>query len=93
MKARFPAGWEAGKIDLNTRQPYVLAALLANAYLDDPETQAGSTATTSVLGDAAAALATVADGIVSRTTDTAAPDVANGAGPFQNRQRAGRQME
>ena len=77
-----PSGLEAGKVDLNTRQPYVLAALLANAYLDDPETQAGSTATTSVLSDAAALA--IANGIVNRTTDTAVTDVASGAGPFQN---------
>jgi hypothetical protein len=75
-------GLEAGKINLNTRQPYVLAALLAGAYLDDPEAQAGSTASTSVLGGAAAL--DLATGIVNRTTDTAATDVANGAGPFLN---------
>jgi hypothetical protein len=76
------SGLEAGKIDLNTRQAPVLAALLANAYLDDPEAQASSTAQTSVLGSAAASA--IANGIVKRTTDTAAADIANGAGPFQN---------
>jgi len=81
-------GLEAGKIDLNTRQPAVLAALLANAYLDDPETSStsstytatGATAATAVIGGADALA--LAQGIVTRTTDTA--DTGVGSGPFQN---------
>ena len=75
-------GLEAGKIDLNTRQSYVLAALIANAYLNDPEAQSGSTATTSIIS--ASAANTLASGIVNRTTDTNTTDLSNGAGPFQN---------
>jgi hypothetical protein len=32
-----PNALEAGKINLNTRQPYTLAAVLANAYVDDAQ--------------------------------------------------------
>jgi hypothetical protein len=78
-----PTNLEAGKVNLNTRQPYVLAALLSNGSLDDPETSAGGTFAspqTAVLGGPAALL--LAQGIVARTTDTT--DIATGSGPFQN---------
>jgi hypothetical protein len=80
-----PNAVEAGKVNLNTRQPAVLAAVLSGAYLDDPETAAGGTTATAITAilNGASAMA-IANGIIARTTDINPTDISNGAGPFTN---------
>jgi hypothetical protein len=84
---------EAGKVDLNTRQPYVLAAVLSNAYVDDaqlpkaiansgPSPTTGATLGSIQLGNAKNAALTIAQALVNRTTDS--QDVSLGSGPLQN---------
>ena len=69
-----PGGLVAGKVDLNTRQSPVLAAVLGAACFDP-------TAPTVVQIDSTTA-GLVAKALVNRTTDTT--NVANGTGPLQN---------
>jgi hypothetical protein len=64
-------GLVAGKVNLNTTQAPVLAAIISNAYVDDPKV---TDATVGTLAPTAAA--TIANALVARTTGT--------NGPFQN---------
>ncbi|EDY20614.1 hypothetical protein CfE428DRAFT_1811 [Chthoniobacter flavus Ellin428] len=69
-----PNGLVAGKVDLNTRQAPVLAAIAAGACVDDPKI------TNTTIGSLSSTLAnTVATNLTARTSDTT-PDY----GPLQN---------
>jgi hypothetical protein len=61
-----PDGLVAGKINLNTRQPRALMAILNNAYLDD--VQPGSASATGRLNSTTAT--NLANALVNRTSDT-----------------------
>ncbi len=73
-----PSALIAGKVNLNTRQAPVLAAIVSAAYVDDPKISDAtvgsiSNATSTPVGNA------VANALVARTTDTASTN-----GPLQN---------
>ncbi|PTY01617.1 hypothetical protein DB346_12830 [Verrucomicrobia bacterium LW23] len=71
-----PDGLTAGKINLNTRQPLVLKAILANGYMDE---FVPASASTCIAANGTVSADTIAAGLVARTTDTSA-----GAGPLAN---------
>jgi hypothetical protein len=76
-----PNGLEAGKVNLNTRQAPVLQAILTGAYKDEqvsPAIANALSANTTVTAGA------IANGLVTRTSDTNSSDVLAGAGPLRN---------
>ena len=69
-----PNGLVAGKVNLNTRQAPVLAAIVAGAYVDDPKI------TNTTIGSLSSTVAnTIATNLTARTADTTA-----NYGPLQN---------
>ncbi|MEZ0298305.1 MAG: hypothetical protein ACAI35_17790 [Candidatus Methylacidiphilales bacterium] len=66
----------AGKTNLNTRQPVVLKAILANGYMDE---FVPSSTSTCIAASGTVSAETIAAGLVARTTDTSAT-----AGPLAN---------
>jgi hypothetical protein len=69
-----PNGLVAGKVNLNTRQASVIAAIVAGAYVDDPKI------TDTTVGSLATTLAnSIAIALAARTADTTAS-----YGPLQN---------
>jgi hypothetical protein len=73
-------GLVAGKVDLNTRQAPVLAAVIAEGCLDPVAPTLTGNGTVGQIDSTTAGL--VAKALVARTTDTT--NVSNGTGPLQN---------
>jgi hypothetical protein len=75
-----PGGVVAGKVDLNTRQAPVLAAVIGDAYYDPENPTLTGSGTVGQIDSTTASL--VAKALVTRTTDTT--NLSNGTGPLQN---------